>query len=169
MLCIETDEFAHRSYKKDDEDHWYSDLFMANSCKYIFIRFNPDSNREARRAKTDFDAKLRVLMPFMRAQIKRIEDGENTELVEIHKLFCCKNCLENGSSLCVCDAEEWSLLIKNRNRREYIRSFASHAPLSCSLYLSMARSHARNRMSMGFLVSLSSYISWNNLDISVLQ
>jgi len=79
---------------------------MANSCKYIFIRFNPDSNREARRAKTDFDAKLRVLMPFMRAQIKRIEDGENTELVEIHKLFCCKNCLENGSSLCVCDAEE---------------------------------------------------------------
>ena len=67
-----------------------------------------------------------------------------------------------------------SLFVKTRlkstnQQREYIRSFASHAPLSCSLYLSTARSHARNRMSMGFLFSLSSYISWNNLDISVLQ
>jgi len=105
MLCIETDEFAHRSYDKDDEEHRYSDLFMANSCKYIFIRFNPDPNREARRAKTDFDAKLRSLMTMMRAQIKRIEEGANTELVEIHKLFCCKKCLENNSALCVCEGE----------------------------------------------------------------
>ena len=105
MLCIETDEFAHRSYKKDDEEHRYSDLFMAISCKYIFIRFNPDPNREARCAKTDFDAKLSVLIRIMRAQIKRIEEGANTELVEIHKLFCCKKCLENNSALCVCEAE----------------------------------------------------------------
>ena len=105
MLCIETDEFAHRSYKKDDEEHRYSDLFMANSCKYIFIRFNPDPNREARCAKTDFDAKLLVLMTIIRAQINRIQGGANTELVEIHKLFCCKKCLKNNSALCVCEAE----------------------------------------------------------------
>ena len=105
MLCIETNENAHRSYDKDDEENRYSDLFMANSCKYIFIRFNPDPNREARYNKTDFDSKLLVLMTFIRAQIQRIEDGENTELVEIHKLFCCKKCIENNSSLCVCEAE----------------------------------------------------------------
>jgi len=61
------------------------------------------------------------------------------------------------------------VLKMTNQQREYIRSFASHAPLSCSLYLSTARSHARNRMSMDFLFPLSSYISWNNLDISVLQ
>jgi len=105
MLCIETDEFAHRSYDKNDEENRYSDLFMATSCKYIFIRFNPDQNKEARCAKTDFDAKLSVLMPFMRAQIQRIEEGANTELVEIHKLFCCRKCLENDSALCVCEGE----------------------------------------------------------------
>ena len=105
MLCIETDENAHQSYDKNDEENRYSDLFMATSCKYIFVRFNPDQNREARCAKTDFEAKLSVLMPFMRAQIKRIEEGANTELVEIHKLFCCKKCLENNSALCVCEGE----------------------------------------------------------------
>ena len=112
MLCIETDEFAHRSYKKDDEEHRYSDLFMANSCKYIFIRFNPDPNREARCAKTDFDAKLSVLMRMMRAQIQRIDEGANTELVEIHKLFCCKKCIENNSALCVCEGEIKRVLMK---------------------------------------------------------
>ena len=61
------------------------------------------------------------------------------------------------------------VLEMTNQQREYIRSFASHASLSCSLYLSTAPSHARNRMSMDFLFSLSSYISWNNLDISVLQ
>ena len=45
------------------------------------IRFNPDGGN------VDLDDKLSVLLEEMETQIRRIENDENTELIEIIKLF----------------------------------------------------------------------------------
>jgi len=84
VLAVETDEFGHKYYDKHDEEIRYDDLYMIHSGKWIFIRFNPDNNYD----KTDLEDKLTVLGETMTAQIDRIEKGENTELVEIVKLYC---------------------------------------------------------------------------------
>jgi len=81
LLCIETDEFAHRGYDSKDEEIRYDDLYMAYSDKWIFIRFNPDGKG------VDLEDKLIRLMEEIRIQMKRIEHEENTGLVEIIKLF----------------------------------------------------------------------------------
>jgi hypothetical protein len=96
ILAIETDEFGHRSYTKVhslsdryqvfDEEIRYDDLYMIHSGKWIFIRFNPDDNRI--HGKVDLDDKLDVLVETVRDQIDRIENGYNTELLEIVKLYC---------------------------------------------------------------------------------
>lgn len=83
ILAIETDEFAHRNYDEHDEEIRYDDLYMIHSGKWIFIRFNPDNNRD----KTDFEDKLTELKETMEEQILRIENGENNELLEIIKLY----------------------------------------------------------------------------------
>lgn len=83
ILAIETDEFAHRSYKKDDEEIRYDDVYMIHSGKWIFIRFNPDSNRD----KTDFSDKLIKLKETIENSIYRIENDLNDDLVEIIKLY----------------------------------------------------------------------------------
>ena len=85
LLAIETDEFAHRSYDKEDEIKRYNDCFMAFSSKVIWIRFNPDPNRET--IKTDLSLKLDTLMATIKEQIRRIENEENKELIEIIHLF----------------------------------------------------------------------------------
>ena len=85
ILAIETDEFAHRSYDPYDEEIRYNDLVMIDTCKWIFIRFNPDDNRESQ--KTSFESKLEALMAEMKRQIERIDKEENEELVEIVKMF----------------------------------------------------------------------------------
>ena len=84
ILAIETDEFGHRGYDKQDEEIRYDDVYMIHSGKWIFIRFNPDSNV----SKVDIDDKLDTLMETMEECIGRIERDENTELVEIIKLYC---------------------------------------------------------------------------------
>ena len=84
ILAIETDEFGHRSYDKKDEEIRYDDLYMIHSGKWIFIRFNPDTNI----SKIDIDNKLDKLIEIMKECIYRIERNENTELVEIIKLYC---------------------------------------------------------------------------------
>ena len=61
----------------------YDDLFMIHSGKWIFIRFNPDSNRD----NTDIADKLEILVQTIQNAIDRIMAGTNTELVEIIKLF----------------------------------------------------------------------------------
>jgi hypothetical protein len=83
ILAIETDEFGHRGYDKTDEEIRYDDLYMIHSGKWIFIRFNPDSNV----SKVDIDDKLDKLIDIMQECIGRIEREENTELVEIIKLY----------------------------------------------------------------------------------
>jgi hypothetical protein len=81
LLCIETDEFAHRGYDQHDEEIRYDDLYMIDSGKFIFIRFNPDGKG------VDMEDKLDRLVEEIYTQIQRIENEENTELVEIVKLF----------------------------------------------------------------------------------
>ena len=46
MLAIETDERAHVGYDKYDEIVRYDDLVVAIGTKFVFIRFNCDTNRE---------------------------------------------------------------------------------------------------------------------------
>ncbi len=84
ILAVETDEFGHVSYDKYDEEIRYDDLYMIHSGKWIFIRFNPDSNID----KTDIDDKLDKLIDTMEYCIEQIENEDNTELLEIIKLYC---------------------------------------------------------------------------------
>jgi hypothetical protein len=84
ILAIETDEFGHRGYDAKDEEIRYDDVYMIHSGKWIFIRFNPDSNI----SKVDIEDKLTKLKETMDECIDRIENEENTDLVEIIKLFC---------------------------------------------------------------------------------
>ena len=83
MLAVETDEFGHRGYDVTDEEIRYDDLYMIHSGKWIFIRFNPDTNR----SKIDIEDKLDKLIETMENCIERIKGGENIDLVEIIKLF----------------------------------------------------------------------------------
>jgi len=87
MLAVETNEFAHTGYDKDDEEIRYSDVVMIFSGNWIFIRFNPDSNKEGRKSKTDFEHKLRILVATIGESIRRIEAEENSEMCWIIKLF----------------------------------------------------------------------------------
>ena len=83
ILAIETDEFGHRGYDPKDEEIRYDDLYMIHSGKWIFIRFNPDDNF----SKVDIDDKLDKLIETMDECILRIELEENTQLLEIIKLY----------------------------------------------------------------------------------
>ena len=84
ILAIETDEFGHRGYDKTDEEIRYDDLYMIHSGKWIFIRFNPDTNV----SKIDLNDKLDKLVETINICVDRIECEENTELVQIIKLYC---------------------------------------------------------------------------------
>jgi hypothetical protein len=81
LLCVETDEHAHAGYDKRDEELRYDDLFMVHGGKWIFIRFNPDGRG------VDMEDKLARLIEEVEFQTGRIEREENTELLEIVKLF----------------------------------------------------------------------------------
>jgi hypothetical protein len=93
LLCIETDENQHRNYDEKDEEIRYNDLYSVFSGKWIFIRFNPDSYKDSKgkRKNTLFNKRLEVLQEEINKQIQRIEKEENTELVEIIKLFYDEN------------------------------------------------------------------------------
>ena len=56
---------------------------MIHSGKWIFIRFNPDSNRD----KTDFSDKLIKLKETIENSIYRIENDLNDDLVENLQTF----------------------------------------------------------------------------------
>ena len=84
ILAIETDEFGHRGYDKKDEEIRYDDLYMIHSGKWIFIRFNPDTNV----SKIDIDDKLDKMIETINECINKIKRDENKELIEIIKLYC---------------------------------------------------------------------------------
>ena len=84
ILAIETDEYGHRGYDKKDEEIRYDDVYMIHSGKWIFIRFNPDTNV----SKIDIQNKLDKLVETINESIYRIKGEENIELIEIIKLYC---------------------------------------------------------------------------------
>lgn len=84
ILAVETDEFAHKGYDLSDESIRYDDLFMIHSGKWIFVRFNPDNTKEC---KAPIDTRIITLLEEIDKQIQRIENDENTELIEIIKLY----------------------------------------------------------------------------------
>jgi hypothetical protein len=83
LMCVETDEFAHRYYDPRDEEIRYDDLLAYHTGRMVFIRFNPDGKG------VDMEDKLDRLVDEMRQQIDRIERGENDGpgLLEIIELF----------------------------------------------------------------------------------
>ena len=101
MLAIETDEGQHKSYDAKKEENRYDDLFTgAHSGHWIFIRFNPDGytdskgkkrkgmfNSDGKKNQYEVDRRQKVLKEEIEKQIRRIENYENTDLLEIHKLF----------------------------------------------------------------------------------
>ena len=88
MLCIETDEFQHKNYNKQDEIKRYNDLYLQFSSKFIFIRFNPDKYIENGVIKNTMIAKrLTKLKDTIDEQIKRISNNGNKDLIEIVYLF----------------------------------------------------------------------------------
>jgi hypothetical protein len=88
-LCIETDEHQHKQYDDTDEEIRYDDLFMIHGGKFIYIRFNPDKYKK--QCGTSANPMLYTRLPVLRSeiekQIKRIENNENSELLEIIKLY----------------------------------------------------------------------------------
>jgi hypothetical protein len=89
LLCIETDENQHKSYSKTDEEARYNDIFMAFGGKFIFIRFNPDKykDKNGKSCNPMLVNRLVTLENEINKQIKRIETGENAELLEVIELY----------------------------------------------------------------------------------
>jgi hypothetical protein len=89
LLCVETDENQHKSYDKKDEEIRYDDLFMIHSGKFVFIRFNPDKyiNKNNKSVNPMLYTRLNILKEEIEKQIERIKKEENTELLEIIKLY----------------------------------------------------------------------------------
>ena len=86
LLCIETDEFQHRYYKKDDIR--YDDVMMIHGGKFIFIRFNPDKYCENGENKNpEIDTRLPALKKEIKKQINRIKNEKNNEMVEIVYMY----------------------------------------------------------------------------------
>ena len=86
LLCVEVDENQHSSYMNDEIR--YNDLYLSFSGKFIFIRFNPDNYRiDGALKKTPIKTRLNSLSEEINKHATRIENGENIELLEIHKLY----------------------------------------------------------------------------------
>jgi hypothetical protein len=89
LLCIEVDENQHKGYVEKEEEIRYDDLYMLHSGKFIFIRFNPDKfkNKDGKSQNPMLYTRLPLLKEEIEKQIKRIENDENKELLEIIKLY----------------------------------------------------------------------------------
>lgn len=89
LLVVETDENQHKGYDKVDEEIRYDDLYMLHGGKFIFIRFNPDKfkNKEGKNINPMLYTRLPVLKEEIEKQIKRIQNEENKDLLEIIKLY----------------------------------------------------------------------------------
>jgi len=93
MLCVEVDEGQHKKYIKKDQNIRYDNLFMDFTGKYIFIRYNPDKfiDKYNKSKNPFFNSRMEVLEQVINKHINRINDEDNTELLEIHHLFYDEN------------------------------------------------------------------------------
>jgi P4 family phage/plasmid primase-like protien len=88
LICLEVDEDQHRYYPRYDEFIRYNEFMCDMTCKYIFIRYNPDKYKLNGKIM-DMDLKLRLnrLSIEINKQIERIKNLENTDLFEVVHLF----------------------------------------------------------------------------------
>jgi hypothetical protein len=72
-----------------DEEIRYDDLYMAYSGKWIYIRFNPDKykSKSGKNKNPGIAVRLRQLELIIKEQIKRIENEENKEILEIIYMY----------------------------------------------------------------------------------
>lgn len=88
MLCIEIDENQHKYYTKDDDFVRYNEILCDLTCKYIFIRYNPDKYKmNGKIVDLQFAQRMILLDQTIRNKIERINNNENTDLLEIVHLF----------------------------------------------------------------------------------
>ena len=88
MLCLEVDENQHTYYIKSHENNRYDELFIDFSGKCVFIRYSPDRYIDKQKSKNPFfHNRMDALTLLIDKHIKRIENEENNDLVEIHHLF----------------------------------------------------------------------------------
>ena len=89
LLCVETDEWQHRSYDEDDEDARQNDIIMGWGGKMIQIRYNPHPFTDGDGCKQDIPRpeRLAALIAFVAGCASRARLGENGDLLEIHHLF----------------------------------------------------------------------------------
>lgn len=88
MIAIETDENQHKNYNKKDEENRYNDLISVFTCKWYFIRFNPDSYKDktGNNKNPQIATRLKKLQEEINKSIKIIEEDKN-EMITIVKLF----------------------------------------------------------------------------------
>ena len=83
LLVVETDENQHKSYDAMDEEIRYDDLYMAFAGKWVYIRFNPDKYKvKGKNKNPEIATRLEALQKELNKQIARIQNEENTDLVE---------------------------------------------------------------------------------------
>jgi hypothetical protein len=88
MLCVEIDENQHKYYPEYDDFIRYNEFFCDLSCKYIFIRYNPDEYKINNKiTNTNIKIRLSKLSDEINKQIQRINDGDNNDFLEIIHLF----------------------------------------------------------------------------------
>jgi hypothetical protein len=87
LLCIETDENAHKYYNQADEENRYHDFMMVHGGKLIFIRYNPDGKDAITGKPIAMEVSLKCLYKEIDRQIVRILEGKNSKILEIVKLF----------------------------------------------------------------------------------
>lgn len=88
MLCIEIDENQHKSYPSEDDFVRYNEFVCDMTCKYIFIRYNPDKYKiNGKNIDTKEDNRFARLSKEINKQVKRIKNSDNEDLLEIVYLF----------------------------------------------------------------------------------
>ncbi len=88
LLCIEIDENQHKYYTNADDFIRYNELMCDLTCKYIFIRYNPDSYKIGiNKVNTATKERLEILDKEIKKQIVRINNDDNNEFLEIIHLF----------------------------------------------------------------------------------
>jgi len=88
MLCIEIDENQHKYYTTCDDFIRYNELLYEFTCKYIFIRFNPDKYKKKNKIyNPHINDRLDILDNEIIKQIDRIKQNKNTNLLELIHLY----------------------------------------------------------------------------------
>jgi hypothetical protein len=88
MLCIEVDENQHKYYVAYDEFVRYNEIVLQFTCKYIFIRYNPDKYKvNGNVMYVDTKTRLKRLSEEIRKQIDIIELTKNEDYLKIIHLF----------------------------------------------------------------------------------